>query len=125
MSHMSVHNTHSLQHMRVRGGGNNTQYYTVSSNAHVRDHVTCNAHVCDHVTCNAHVRDHVTCNAHVRDHVTCNAHVCDYAVFVWTYFVCKMHVLLHVQVRGNGVTLHTNDATQGYAIYRVTRSSMY
>ena len=23
-----------------------------------------------------------------------------------------MHVLLHVQVRGNGVTLHTNDTTQ-------------
>ena len=75
MSHMSVHNTHSLQHMRVRGGGDNTQYYTVSNNAHVRDHVTCNAHVHDHVTCNAHVHDHVTCNAHVRDHVTCNAHV--------------------------------------------------
>ena len=36
-----------------------------------------------------------------------------------------MHVLLHVQVRGNGVTLHTNDTTHGYAIYRVTRSSMY
>ena len=36
-----------------------------------------------------------------------------------------MHALLHVQERGNGVTLHTNDTTQGYAIYRVTRSSMY
>ena len=55
MSHMSVHNTHSLQRMRVRGRGDNTQYYTVSNNAHVRDHVTCNAHVRDHVTCNVHV----------------------------------------------------------------------
>ena len=30
-----------------------------------------------------------------------------------------MHVLVHVQVRGIGVTLHNNDTTQGYAIYPV------